>query len=73
MLLKVAGVIFLLIGIGIIVGLWWVHQEKIMEDIAKDEADDYIEEEVNRRLMNAEIRVKQRLWLVYGKGMEHLK
>lgn len=57
-------VLFLIMVLTIIIGLWWIHQKEIMADIAKEEAEEYIDEQVDKRFKNAQIRVKQQLYII---------
>lgn len=71
-MMTILEVLFVIVSLALLVMLYWVHTLAIIEDIAKQEAEEYIEEEVDRRLRTADIRVKQQLYVVYGKGYEEL-
>lgn len=71
-MMTILEVLFVIVSLALLIMLYWVHTLAIIEDIAKQEAEEYIEEEVDRRLRTADIRVKQQLYVVYGKGYEEL-
>lgn len=63
---------FVLLSLALLLMLFLIHVLDVFRDIAKEEADEYIEYEVDRRITEAHIHVKQQLYVVYGKGYEEL-